>query len=169
MIKILPREENNKKNRPFFRLVVTLGYGEHCTDTYTESCVEIDDKKAIKYESLSDKEAEKMDWEELNSISNCITQEEAEKIVKFFNSLWNRKDKEGFEASHVVLNDGPDSFWWKEQSAMTDEEFDWFSQVYEKYQNSLFNPQIEHNWYGVVSAKVEYVSGRGLVHRCEVI
>lgn len=169
MIKILPIKENNTKVDPFYRLVVRLGYGEHCTDTYTESWVEIDDAKAIKYESLSDEEAEKMDWEELHDIANCITQAEAEKLVNFFSSLWNRKDAEGFEVSHVVLNDGPDSFWWKEQAAMTDEEFSWFSEIYEKFSEYLFNPQIENNWCGIVDCEIEYIDDSGNVHKCEVI
>ena len=45
MIKILPLKENNEKYNPFFKLVVTLGYGEHCNDTTTEDWLEINDEK----------------------------------------------------------------------------------------------------------------------------
>lgn len=169
MIKILPLEENNENVKPYYRLVVTLGYGEHCDDTFTHSWMEIDDEKAIKYNSLSDEEIEDMDFMELQELSGYITQYEAESIVKFVNSLWERKDKDGYNVDHIVLNDGPNEFWWKKCGGMTDKEYKWFSDIYQKYQSNLFNPQIEHNWYGVISAKIEYVDCHNKVHKCEVV
>ena len=157
------------KFEPHYRLVVTLGYGEHCDDTFTSSWVEIDDEKAILYESLSDEDIEKMDWLEVKKISDCITQKEAEDIVNFINSLWRRKDEDGFEVDHIVINEGIDSYWWKNQAAMTDKEFEWFSTVYEKFNGLLFVPQVEHNWCGIKDCRIEYVDENGDVHQCEVI
>jgi hypothetical protein len=170
MIRILPLNEENKLTvRPFYKLVVTLGYGEHCDDTTTESWVEIDDAKAMKYAELTDEEADNMDLFELRSLANCISQKEAENIVLFFNSLWERKDKDGFEVDHIIISDGIDPFWWKECGAMTDMEFEWFSGVFDEFETTLFNPQIEHNWCGIVNVKIEYVDENGKTHKCEVI
>lgn len=170
MIRILPLNEENKLTvRPYYRLVVTLGYGEHCNDTTTESWVEIDDAKAMKYAELTDEEADNMDLFELRSLANCISQKEAENIVLFFNSLWERKDKDGFEVDHIIISDGIDPFWWKECGAMTDMEFEWFSGVFDEFETTLFNPQIEHNWCGIVSVRIEYVDENGKIHKCEVI
>lgn len=169
MIKILPIKESNDIVEPYYRLIITLGYGEHCDDTFTHSWVEINDAKADKYASLSDEEIENMDLSELNDIENCITQKEAENIVKFFDSLWKRKDKNGYRVNHIVINDRASSFWWKEHGRMTDKEFDWFSYIFEEFECTLFNPQVEHNWYGIVGAKIEYVDKYNKVHKCEVI
>ena len=169
MIKILPLKNNNDKVQPFYRLVIALGYGEHCDDTFTYSWVEIDDEKAIKYECLSDEEMEEMDWLEINEISNRITQKEAEQMVNFFNSLWNRKNEDGFEVDHIVINEGISSYWWKNRGGMTDKEFEWFSGIYEKFNSILFNPQVEHNWCGIVGCNIEYVDENGNVHKCEVV
>ena len=169
MIKILPLKKSNVKVEPFLRLIVVLGYGEHCDDTFTTSWIEIDDEKAIKYESLSDKDIEKIDWLEVRKISDCITQKEAEDIVNFINSLWRRKDKDGYVVEHIVINEGIDSYWWKDQAAMTDKEFEWFSHVYEKFNTRLFNPQVEHNWCGITDCRIEYVDENGDVHQCDVI
>ncbi len=169
MIKILPIKKNNKTVEPYYRLEVTLGYGEHCDDTTTESWMEINDEKVDKYSSLSEEEMDEMDFCELRDLSDCISQKEAENIVNFFNSLWKRKNKDGYQVNHIVINDGPDEFWWKEQGAMTDKEFDWFSGVYREYEGDLFNPKVEHNWCGIVNAKIEYIDENGDVHRCEVI
>lgn len=170
MIRILPLNEENKLTvRPYYRLVVTLGYGEHCNDTTTESWVEIDDAKAMKYAELTDEEADKMDWFELKSLADCISQKEAENIVLFFNSLWERKDKDGFEVDHIIISDGIDPFWWKDMGAMTDKEFEWFSGVFDEFETTLFNPQIEHNWCGIVNVKIEYIDENGKTHKCEVI
>lgn len=169
MIKILPLEENKFNVEPYYRLVICLGYGEHCDDTFTRSYIEINDEKAIKYDSLSEEEMDEMDFFELDEISDCITVKDAEEIVRFINSLWKRKDKNGYNIDHIVLNDGESKFWWQDRGGMTDKEFKWFSKIYEKYQSVLFNPQIEHNWYGISSAKIEYIDENGKVHKCEVI
>jgi len=169
MIKILPLEENEKTVEPYYRLKVILGYGEHCDDTFTEDWIEINDEKVDKYISLSDEEMDNMDWSELRDIENCITQKEAENIVKFFESLFKRKDKDGYRVDYITINDGPDEFWWKKRGGMTDKEFDWFSGVYEEYHCTLFNPQVEHNWCGIHWVKIEYVDENGKVHKCEVI
>lgn len=170
MIRILPLNDEPKLTvRPYYKLVVTLGYGEHCNDTTTESWLEIDDAKAMKSESLTEKEMDDMSWMEIQDLAYCITQDEAEKIVKFFDELWERKNKDGYEVDHIIVNDGKDSFWWMEQGAMTYDEFEWFSKIYEKYQCPLFNPQIEHNWCGVRDVRIEYIDENGDVHRCEVV
>lgn len=169
MIKILPIKENNKTVEPYYRLKVTLGYGEHCDDTTSESWMEINDEKVEKYSSLSEEEMDEMDWLELRNLEDCITQKEAEKIVLFFDSLWKKKNKDGYQVNHIIINDGPDEFWWKEQGAMTDKEFDWFSGIYNEYECDLFNPQVEHNWCGIVNAKIEYIDENNKIHKCEVI
>lgn len=170
MIRVLPLNEESKLTvRPYYRLVVTLGYGEHCNDTTTESWVEIDDAKAMKYASLTDEDMDKMDLFELRSLANCISQKEAENIVLFFNSLWERKDKDGYDVDHIVITDGKSEFWWKECGAMTDREFEWFSGVFDEFETTLFNPQIEHNWCGIVSVRIEYVDENGKIHKCEVV
>ena len=122
----------------------------------------------MKYESLSDEEMDEMDWADLNDISDCITMKKAEDIVKFINSLWERKDKNGYDINHIVINDGPDNCWWKDYGGMTDKEFEWFSDIYYKY-HSLFNPKIEHNWCGIVGCEIQYLDENGKTHKCEVI
>ena len=102
MIKILPLEENKFNVEPYYRLVICLGYGEHCDDTFTRSHIEINDEKAIKYDSLSEEEMDEMDFFELDEISDCITVKDAEEIVRFINSLWKRKDKNGYNINHMV-------------------------------------------------------------------
>lgn len=169
MIKILQSKEDSENIKPYYRLSITLGYGEHCDDAFTNSWIEINDEKAEKYARLSDEEMDNMSWQELSKIEKCITQEEAENVVKFFDSLWDRKNKEGFEVDHVVLNDGKNDFWWKEQAAMTDMEFDWFSGFYDEFQCTFFNPQIENNWYGIFNVNIEYVDENNKVHKCEVV
>ena len=170
MIRVLPLNEKNKLTvRPYYRLVVTLGYGEHCDDTTTTSWIEIDDVKAMKYASLTDEDIDKMDWLELRSLVNCISQKEAENIVHFFNSLWERKDKDGFDVHHINITDGKDEFWWKDMGAMTDREFEWFSEVFDEFETTLFNPQIEHNWCGIVNVNIEYIDENSKIHKCEVI
>ena len=169
MIKILPIKENNVTIKPFYRLVVTLGYGEHCSDTYTESSLKIDDDKAMKYALLSDEDCEKMDLMEITELSQYIMQSDAEKLVKLFNSLVERKDIDGYQVDNIILNDGPSKFWWKQHSMMTDKEYDWFSQIYDEYSTRLFNPIVEHNWCGIVGIKIEYVDENGKRHMCEVV
>ena len=170
MIKILPlNEEKVLTVNPYYRLVVTLGYGEHCNDATTKSWVEIDDAKAMKCAELTDEEMEKMDWSELNSLENCISQKEAENIVLFFNSLWERKDKDGYEVDHIIITNGKSEFWWKEYGAMTDKEFDWFSGFFDEFERILFNPQLEYEWCGIINVKIEYVDENCKIHRCEVI
>lgn len=170
MIRVLPLNEENKLTvRPYYRLVVTLGYGEHCYDTTTESWVEVDDAKAMRYAELTDEEMERMDWSELSSLEQCMSQKEAENLVLFFNSLWERKDKDGFDVDHIIITDGKDEFWWRDMGAMTVREFEWFSGVFDEFETTLFNPQIEHNWCGIVSVRIEYVDENGKIHKCEVI
>ena len=169
MIKILPLENQEMETEPHFSLTVTLGYGEHCTDAYTESFLVIDDEKAIKYACLTEKDMDEMDWLEIRDLDGHITQFEAEKMVRFFDSLWKRKNKDGYEIRHIIISDGASEFWWKKRGQMTDKEFKWFSEVYEEYRCSLFNPQIEHNWCGIVDVKIEYIDEKGKVHKCEVI
>lgn len=76
-----------------YKLEVTIGYGEHCDDMFTQSYMEIDDEKALKYKNLTDEESNEMGWMESSILSHCITKELAEKIVKFFNSLWDRENQ----------------------------------------------------------------------------
>ena len=102
-------------------------------------------------------------------IKTNVTAANTENIVKFFDSLWKRKSKDGYKVDHLVINDGPDGFWWKKQAAMTDKEFDWFSGIYEEFHCELFNPQVENNWCGIIGVKIEYVDENNKVHKCEVV
>jgi hypothetical protein len=52
---------------------------------------------------------------------------------------------------------------------MTDKEFKWFSKIYDRFQCSLFNPTIEHNWCGVVGANIVYYDENGEMFDCEVV
>ena len=54
-------------------------------------------------------------------------------------------------------------------SDMTDKEFEWFSGVFDEFETTLFNPQVEHNWCGIVSVRIEYVDENGNIHKCEVV
>ena len=148
MITILKEKPIVPLNRvePCFKLKVTLGYGEHCDDFYTDS-----------YVVISDKEGE-----------NYITQNEAEELVKFFDSLWKRKDKDGFEVDHIVINEGVNLFWWKDQGGMTDDEFYWFACVYKRFETALFNPKTEHEWCGVVNVQIVYIDSNNQAHPCKV-
>ena len=169
MIKVLPLEEKKEtKYEPQYRLYVTLGYGEHCCDTFTTSSVEINDEMFEKFNNMSEEELDELDFEELTS-SNYISSKDAEDLVKLFDSLENRKNKEGYEARHIVLNDGPSRFWWIDEGAMTEKEFNWFSDIYNRFMPDLFNPQVEHNWYGIIGVSIKYWDENGEVHKCEVI
>lgn len=144
-----------------YKLEITIGYGEHCDDMFTQSYMEIDDEKALKYRNLTDEESNEMGWTELSILSHCITKELAEKIVKFFNSLWNRETGKGYKVNHIVLNYDCDRYWWTEEGCMTEEEFEWFSGIYDNYY-TLFCPRVGRNcWYGVVGARIVYKDEKG--------
>lgn len=168
MLKVIKNKKDKTKIKPYFALRVGIGYGEHCDDTFTYRQLEIDDVKANKYKSLTEKDMDKMSWMEIQDISYCITEKDAEKLVKLFDSLWERKDEDGYEVTHVVLNDGPSRFWWQKQAAMTDEEYDWFSDFYNEY-SWLFSPEIEHNWYGVSSVAICYYDENNEKHNVEIV
>lgn len=169
MIKILPLEEDTGISEPFYQLVVTIGYGEHCDDTYTQNCLEINDEKAVQYNNLTEEEIEEMDLLEFMDLTKYITTEDAERIVKLVKSILGRETSGGYVVNHIVLNDGPDDFWWKECCEMTDEEFKSMEDVCEKYENSLFSPKVDHNWYGITDAQIVYYDENDNKHRCEVI
>lgn len=148
MIKILSKVENNyPKNRMF--LVVTLGYGEHCDDTYTHESIEIDDIKALD--------------ENLNRYStNYITSDEAEKMHNFLNRI---VEKSGDE--HITLNDGIDDEWFKNEYNMTQKEINEFRKYYDEYRG-LFIPRID-NWYGLVEAQIHYYDFNGNKYICKIV
>ena len=155
MIRIIPNKNEPNKIEPFYQLSVTLGYGEHCDDTYTKNTLEIvESKKGMSY----------MDsW-------RCITRKEAEKVYTFFNDILNRK-----ECDHIVLNDAweltcrehPTTFWYKDY--MSDREIKKFAKFYEKYSSELFNPSVDHNWYGIVDIHIFYYNENGERFACEVV
>lgn len=166
MLKVLPiKNIEHEKQEPYFLLTVTLGYGEHCNDTFTERSLEINDENVRKFNALSEEEMDKMDYFELKDIADCITEDEATKLVELFKSLEERND----DVIHLILNDGPDEYWWKECCKMTDEEFNWFKGFYEKYERDLFNPTIDNNWYGVVSADIYYYDEDNKEHNVEIV
>lgn len=169
MLKVIKNNKEKTKIEPFFTLEVTLGYGEHCNDTFTHNHLVINDEKASKYDSLTDEDMDNMDIFEIMDLSKSITQNEAEKIVKFFDSIWERKDEDGFNVTNVILNDGPSHFWWQKMGGMSDEEFEWFSEVYDKYECDLFEPEIEHNWYGITNVGIYYYDENNEKHNVEII
>lgn len=152
MIKVLPIENKVTKCKPRFVLCVTLGYGEHCDDTYTYKNLQIVDSK----KGLLDT------W-------NYITTKEAEKLFKFFRDILNRE-----ECDHITLNDAwelgckenPTTFWYEDY--MSEKEIKQFAKFYEKYNTTLFNPEVEHNWYGIVGVAIYYFDENGDRHNCEV-
>lgn len=151
MIKILPLNEN-RNVEPYFYLDICLGYGEHCDDNFSHSIIYIDDKKANSTET-----------------SGYITAQEAETIVKFFaNILGTRENKSGSVVDHLVLNEGVSEFWHHEVGGMSDEEFYYFMEFYDKFESSL-NPKVEYNWYGITNVSIKYVDENGNKHNCDVI
>lgn len=155
MIKIIPNKPGPIKFKPRYVLSVTLGYGEHCDDTYTKNTLEIvESKKGMSY---------------LDSWS-YITRKEAEKVYTFFKNILDRK-----ECDHIVLNDAwelnhkekPTTFWYKDY--MSDREIKKFAKFYEKYGSALFNPSVEHNWYGIVDIHIFYYNENGIRYDCEVV
>lgn len=151
MIKILPNPDK-RKITPYFELVVTIGYGEHCDDTFTENAIEIDDKKADSDELYTE--------DGFPDFNPYIKGSEAEEIVKFFKSVLPKVPDH-----HIVLNDGITDLWCE---GMTKTEIKKLSRIYEDHE-SLFSPQIEHNWYGVTDAEIRYTDENGERYKCEVI
>lgn len=166
MIKILPitkKVNNNPRDTYFFE--VSLGYGDRCDDTFTDSRVIINDEKALhpKYENDEPENGFLIDDKGSPDFNTYITTEEAEKMYLFFTRII-KKSKNG----HITLNDGVYETWFKKFYRMTQEEIDEFRTYYEKYQASLFNPQIDYNWYGLVSCRIIYYDIDGNRHKCEV-
>lgn len=153
MIKIIPNKNEQTKIDPFYQLSVTLGYGEHCDDTYTKSTLNIVDSTKGIFDS----------W-------NYITTKEAERIYKFFNEILNRE-----ECDHIVLNDAweltckenPTTFWYEDY--MSEKEIKKFAKIYDKYNSTLFNPSVDHNWYGIVGINIFYYNENGEKFNCEVV
>ncbi len=151
MIKILPNPEK-RKITPYFELVATIGYGEHCDDTYTENTIEIDDEKAGSDDIFDDYG--------LLDTETYIKCSEAERIVKFIKSVLPK-----VKGRHIVLNEGITGFWCE---GMTKKEIEKLGRIYEKYPE-LFKPEIEHNWYGITNAEIRYTDENGERFKCEVV
>ena len=166
MIKVLPlkKSTNNPTDTYFFE--VHLGYGEHCDDTYTESRVVINDDKALhpKYEDDDPENGMPIDENGFYDFQTYITIEEAEKMYKLFNRIVEKSGD-----YHITLNNRVDEKWFKEQYHMTQKEIKEFRKYYEKYEVALFNPQIEHNWYGLTGCAIYYYDIDGNKHDCEVV
>jgi hypothetical protein len=142
MLKILPIKKAAEKIEPRFDLIVTIGYGEHCCDTFTKNSKTIDDKKAKKaFDS----------W-------NYITEKEAEECVKLIERALKDVD-------HIVLNEGITDFWCE---GMKKEDIKALRKFY-SYHESLFSPEVEHNWYGIVGACIKYLDEEGNWHDVEVV
>ena len=166
MIKVLPINKNvNNNPRDTYFFEVSLGYGEHCDDTFTDSRVIINDEKALhpKYENDDPENGFQIDDAGFPDFNTYITSEEAEKMYLLFTRIVKKSDDE-----HITLNDGVDETWFKKYYHMTQKEIDEFRTYYEKYEVSLFNPQIDHNWYGLVSCRIIYYDIDGNRHKCEV-
>lgn len=153
MIKILPIKKENIRYEPRFVLEVTIGYGEHCDDTFTK-------RHLIIVESMK---GHPDSW-------NYIKRKDAEKIYRFFKKILERE-----KCRHIILNDAwelayeknPSTYWYGEY--MDKKEIKQFSKYYETYQCSLFNPEVEYNWYGLKDINIYYYDENGNKHDCEVI
>ena len=158
MIKILPLNKNNFNPKNKYFLVVSIGYGEHCDDTYTKNTIEINDKQALnrKY----DENGFPIDDEGFVDWGHYITVKEAEHLVKFFKNILEKMD-------HIVLNEGIKDYRFEDE--LTKSEIKELKKIYNKYDDYLFYSQIDHNWYGVVSVKIIYYDEYGELHNCEVI
>jgi len=158
MIKILPLNKNNFNPKNKYFLEVSIGYGEHCDDTYTENIIEINDNQVLnkKY----DEDGFPIDDEGFVDWNYYITVKEAEYLVKFFKKILEKMD-------HIVLNEGIKDYWFEDE--LTKSEIKELKEIYDKYNNYLFNPRIDNNWYGVVSVKIIYYDEYGELHNCEVI
>ena len=141
-LKVLPIKKEEKMYVPRFDIEVTIGYGEHCCDTFTTHRKTIDDDKA-KTDS----------W-------NHISQLDAEKIVKLL-----KRALEDVDDGHIVLNDGITDFWCQ---GMKSNDIQELRSIYEKHQY-LFEPDIEHNWYGIVGACIKYLDAEGNWHDVEIV
>lgn len=142
MFKILPLKKSDEKFEPRFVLCISIGYGEHCNDTYTTNYRTIDDEKAKKaFDS----------W-------NYITEKEAEELVKLIERALKDVD-------HIVLNEGITDFWCE---GMKEKDIKKLRKIYEEHE-SLFSPDIENNWYGITRACVKYVDEDGNWHDVEVV
>ena len=140
--KVLPIKKEEKMYVPRFDIEVTIGYGEHCCDTFTTHRKTVDDGKA-KADS----------W-------NYISQLDAEKIVKLL-----KRALEDVDDGHIVLNDGITDFWCQ---GMKRKDIQELRRIYEKHQ-CLFEPDIEHNWYGIVGSSIKYLDADGNWHDVEVV
>lgn len=165
MIKILPIED--EKTDPRFMLEVTIGYGEHCDDTTTVNSMVIDDVMAGKWKQWGESDDDD-DFDTFFSIHDAVTQEDAEFIVRLFEMIFSRKDKDGYDVDHIILNDGPSEFWWKEYGAMSDGEMKWLEHFMDQH-STLFVSHIDHNWYGIRDVQIVYIDGQNRRHRCEVV
>lgn len=151
MIKVLPIEKKEVKCEPRFVLETTIGYGEHCCDTFTTHSLTIVDSLKGHFDS----------W-------NYIKRKDAEKIYKFFNEILNRD-----ACRHIVLNDvwrlAHDSrvkHWFED--FMSEEEMKTMYRYHENFE-TLFTSDVEYNWYGLVRINIYYYDEEGNKHDCEVV
>ena len=166
MIKVLPINKTVTGFHDVYVLKVTLGYGEHCDDTYTSETVIINDDKALhpKYEDDDPENGFPIDEKGFPDFRTYVSVEEAEKMCVLLNRLVKKSGDE-----HITLNDGINDEWFKKDYGMTQEEVDEFRTYYEKFETTLFNPRIEHNWYGLVGCDIYYYDMDGNKHNCEII
>lgn len=151
MIKILPIEER-EKCKPRFVLETTIGYGEHCCDTTSTHSLTIVDSLKGHFDS----------W-------NYIRTKDAEKLYKFFSEILKRPGA----YHHIVLNDvwklSSDSrvkHWFKD--FMSDNEMKTMFRYHQNFE-TLFSPDVEYNWYGLVGINIYYYDEDGNKHNCEVV
>jgi len=147
MIKVLPLP-GKRKIEPFYLLETMLGYGEHLNDTFTTRSLVIVEKKSDSF--------------------NEITFKEAEELYKFFNDILNREECYGItlnDAWKLTRKDKPSTFWYDKY--MSKSEIKKFAKLYRKYQH-LFNPEVEHNWYGLRNINIYYYDENSERHKCEV-
>ena len=151
MIKVLPIKKDTKKYTPKFVLETTIGYGEHCCDTFTHNRLTI-------VESAKDHPDS---W-------NYIDRKVAEEMYLFFGEILNRE-----ECDHITLNDlwklSHDSrteHWYKD--FMDKKEMKKMFRFYQNYE-TLFSSSVEYNWYGLVNINIYYYDENGDQHNCMVV
>lgn len=153
MIRIIPNRKDTKPNQPKFVLSVTIGYGEHCDDMYQDNTLQIINSMDGIWDT----------W-------NYVTAKDAEKFFKFFKKILQRE-----KCHHIVLNDAwelnhletPNKRWYEEY--MSDKEIKRFGKFYYEYSGSLFNPHLEHNWYGIVDVNIFYYDENMVKYNCKVV
>lgn len=140
MLRVLPLNER-KNPDPGFVLCIEIGYGEHCNDTYTTNSARIDDAKA-------------------SPETGFVSEKDACNIVKII-----ERALKVIDSGHILLNDGIDPWWC---GGMEYEDFFALKDFYGKYE-FLFDPRLEHEWYGVTDAYIRYIDEDWQRHKVEIV